>query len=234
MSGTIKAVFFDMYNTLARFDPPREELQQRVCKEFGIEVSKRGILKGYVAADDYMAQENARHPLAKRSPEERRQFFSEYQRLVLQGAGANVPRERAGEIFSAIRKIPYDLALFEDAIPCLKEVKERGVRIGLITNIDRDVWEVCGRLGLSPYLDFVVTSQEVDSEKPHHPIFRAALEKAGVEPKEALHVGDQYNADVVGAMGAGIKPILIDRDDLLDHVPDCTKIGGLTELLEYL
>ncbi|MFQ5872914.1 MAG: HAD family hydrolase, partial [Dehalococcoidia bacterium] len=149
MSGTIKAVFFDMYNTLARFDPPREELQQRVCKEFGIEVSKRGILQGYVAADDYMAQEHGRNPLTKRSREEQRQFFSEYQRLVLQGADTDVSRELAGEIFGAIRKIPYDLALFDDAIPCLEEVKERGVKVGMITHIYRDIGEVCDRLGLS-------------------------------------------------------------------------------------
>ena len=230
----IKAVFFDMYNTLSRFEPPREELQQRVCRGFGIKVTVPGILKGYTVADNYMAQENARSPLGKRSEEERRSFFSEYERLVLQGAGAEVARELAGEIFSALRDIPYDLALFDDAIPCLKILKARGINVGLITNIYRDIWDTCDRLGLSPYLDFVVTSQEVGSEKPHPPIFRAALAKAGVEPEEALHVGDQYNADVVGAVGVGIKPLLIDRDGLLDHVPDCPKIRGLMQVLEYL
>ena len=230
----VKSVFFDMYNTLARFDPPMEELQQRVCGEFGFQVTKAGILKGYAVADDFMAVENARQPLAKRSREERRQFFGEYERLILQGAGVDVSRELGLDIFRALRKIPYGLVPFDDAIPCLKAVRGRGISVGLITNIYDDVWETCDKLGLSPYLDFVVTSQEVESEKPHPPIFRAALEKAGVEPAEALHVGDQYNADVVGAKGVGIKPLLIDRDGLLDHVNDCPKIHGLMEILEYL
>ena len=73
----IKAVFFDMYNTLSRFEPRREVLQQRVCREFGIEVSELGIIKGYLVADDFMALENGRRHLAKRSQAERQAFFAE-------------------------------------------------------------------------------------------------------------------------------------------------------------
>ena len=163
----IKAVFFDMYNTLVRFEPRREELQQKVCREFGIEVTKRGILIGYAAADDYMARENALSPLFKRSRDERRDFFGEYERLVLAGADAKVSAEQAGEIFRAIGKIPYDLAAFEDAAPTLNAIKERGVTTGLITNLNRDVWELCEKLALAPHLDFAVTSDEAGAEKPH-------------------------------------------------------------------
>lgn len=223
-----------MYNTLVRFEPRREELQQRVCKDFGIEVTKRGILQGYAVADDYMARENACDPLFKRTRDEQREFFSEYERLILEGAGAKVSGEKAGEIFRAIRKIPYDLAAFEDAAPSLKAVKDRGVKTGLITNLNRDVWELCEKLGLAPHLDFTVTSDEAGAEKPHPGIFEAAMKKAGVKPEEAIHVGDQYNADVVGAQRAGIGAILIDRDGVQGHVDFQPKIRGLAEVVEFL
>jgi len=84
------------------------------------------------------------------------------------------------------------------------------------------------------YLDFVATSGEVGVDKPEPPIFLAALERAGIDASEAVYVGDQYDTDVVGARGVGIKPILIDRYDLLPGVSDCPRIHSLTEVVKYL
>jgi len=47
-------------------------------------------------------------------------------------------------------------------------------------------------------------------------------------------VGDQYKLDAVGAMGVGIRPILIDRYNSYPEVTDCPRIHRLTELTEYL
>ena len=163
----VKAVFFDLYNTLACFDPAREDLQQKVCAEYGIQVTREGILKGYVPADDFMGRENARIHLAKRTEQEQWDFFAEYERIILRGAGIEVPSKLAGEIFQAIRKIPYHLALYDDAIPCIQSLKSAGLVVGMITNIYSDLKRTCDRLGLSQCLDFWVTSKEAGSEKPH-------------------------------------------------------------------
>jgi len=80
----------------------------------------------------------------------------------------------------------------------------------------------------------VVTSSEVGANKPEPPIFLAALERARVDASEAAYIGDQYETDVVGARGVGIKPILIDRYDLLPEVSDCPRIHTLTEVVEYI
>ena len=61
-----------------------------------------------------------------------------------------------------------------------------------------------------------------------------ALEKAGVEASEAVHVGDQYKIDAVGAMNAGIKPIIIDRNDLYPEIKDCPRIRNLDELFDVI
>ncbi|MBI2855664.1 MAG: HAD-IA family hydrolase [Chloroflexi bacterium] len=230
----IKAVFFDFYNTLGRFHPPREELQSLVCEEFGIQVTPDGIARGYGLADAYMAQEMARQSLGERSREERRTFFAEYQRLVLKGAGVEVSQEMAGQVFRRLRSMPYGFALHGDAIPTLEALKGKGLALGMLSNNEDITDELCEELGLAPYLDFVVTSSEVGSGKPHPPIFLEALRRANVEPHEAIHVGDQYGSDVKGALGVGIHAVLLDRDGLNVHVQDCPRIRSLSELTDLV
>ena len=60
------------------------------------------------------------------------------------------------------------------------------------------------------------------------------MKKAGVAPEEAMHVGDQYSSDIAGAQAAGIKGVLIDRDDVQEHVDFQPKIRGLGEVLAFL
>lgn len=225
----LKAVFFDLYNTLARFYPLLEDLQQQVCADYGLSVEKEGIIAGYRSADEYMARENAKVHLAKRTEQEQWDFFAEYERLILQGAAVEVPLQLAGEIFQAIRAIPYHLALYDDSLPCINTLKSRGFIVGMISNIYSDLNRTCTRLGLADTLDFWVTSKEAGSEKPHPQIFELALSKAGVQSDEALHVGDQYYSDVTGARGVGITPVLIDRTGLSPN-QDCTVICSLAEL----
>jgi len=78
-----------------------------------------------------------------------------------------------------------------------------------------------------------VISYAVEYEKPHPKIFEEALRRAGTKPAETIHVGDSYEADVVGARNAGITPILIDREKSYNTV-DCIKIHTLQELLDIL
>ena len=68
----IKAVFFDLYNTLATFAPPREVLQMEAAREFGLELDPAGIPRGYVEADDLMTEQNAVRHIVQLSREERR------------------------------------------------------------------------------------------------------------------------------------------------------------------
>ena len=85
-----------------------------------------------------------------------------------------------------------------------------------------------------PYLDMVLTSQEAGVTKPDPLIFVAALKTLNVKAEDAIYVGDQYEADVLGARGAGISPILIDRFGLYSQISDCPRIRSLSEVLEYL
>ncbi|MCZ6789960.1 MAG: HAD family hydrolase [Chloroflexi bacterium] len=232
----IKAVFLDFYNTLVHFSPMREDVQARACSSFGIQTTPDGLARGYALADAYMDSENAGDlPLARRSQEEQRRFFAEYERLILQGAGVDVDLPTAGRIWDNVLRVPHGLALYDDVLPALDLLRLREMTLGVLSNINRDMETLSQELGLAPYLDFTVTSGEVGRGKPHPPIFLAALERAGVvEPREVLHVGDSYASDVLGARGVGIHPLLLDRDGTQTHVTDCPRISSLMEVVEHL
>lgn len=226
----IKAVFFDFYKTLVYFWPPLDEIQQASCAELGLSVGKEGIPKGYKLADEYMAEENAKTALADRTDGQRDEFFTEYERRILSGAGLDVSPRLAWEVWKMAIQVPKDFNLFDDVVPSLKRLKSRGVVLGIISNLRRDMTALCTRLGLDPYVDFCVTSLDAGAEKPHPPIFKAALERAHVAPGEAMHVGDQYQSDVQGARAVGIHPVLLDREGWYENVSDCSRIAALPEL----
>ena len=205
----IKAVFFDWFNTLARFEPPREELYSQAFRQFGIELNPRDIIRGILTADRYYFEENARLPVDKRSPEEQSKVYMHYPKAILAEAGVEVPQELPLKIVKILLQQfkGVTFALFDDVLSTLKTLKERKLILGLLTNLDKDMNPICRELGLEPYLDFVVTSGEVGVDKPNPPIFKAALHRAGVNASEAVHVGDQYKLDVIGARGVGITPL---------------------------
>jgi putative hydrolase of the HAD superfamily len=230
----IKAVFFDFYNTLVSFNPPREELQVAACREFGIEVDRKAIPRGYWFADDLMSRENARSPIHKRSQADELAFWSDYEATILNKAGVDVTKELALRIFTRARQLDRRLVLFDDALPIIRTLRGKGIVLGLVSNLSRALDGHVKELGLTSYINFALTSSEIGAEKPHSPIFLAALERAGVAASEAIHVGDQYHSDVLGAKGVGINPLLLDRDGFWEGVNDCPRIRSLGEIVDFL
>ena len=232
--AVIKAVFFDMYNTLAGFEPSRFEVQSRVCAEFGIELTEEGVVKGYAAADAYMTEQNILNPLRLRDPEDRDLFFAEYERLVISGSGVDVTPEQALPIWLKVNATPHKFAPFDDVVPVLQELRRRGLRVGMISNIDEDGAELARGLGLADHLDLTVTSREVGAEKPDPAVFRAALDKAAATAEEAMQVGDQVSSDIEGALAVGISAVLLDRYSNHRGYDRCPRIESLTELPELV
>jgi putative hydrolase of the HAD superfamily len=112
----------------------------------------------------------------------------------------------------------------------MKTLKKKGLILGLITSMKKEINLISRQLGLEPYLDFIVTSSDVGAPKPKPPVFLAALERANISAKEAIYVGDQYSTDVVGARGVDINPVLLDRYELFPEISDCPRIRTLTAL----
>ena len=230
----IKAVFFDFYNTLASHYPRREQVWVNACRELGIEVQAKALFNSLPAADMYWRDEAARSPIDDRSPEEKIDFYAEYATRILRGAGVEPNRDTALQILAKLREHDWKFKAYDDTLPALKELKNRGLIPGLISNVFQDMESTYEELGLQSYLAFKVTSSEVGCDKPDPEIFLAALKKAQVKPEEAIYVGDQYNLDVVGARGVGMKAVLIDRNDFFTDITDCPRIRSLTEIVEHV
>ena len=231
---TIRAVFFDLYNTIARFDPPREEIQSRAAAQLGLTVTPEGVSHGYHAADAFFAKTTSSRPIRVMSPAEQERFFSRYQQLVLEGAGHNVDLETARRIWERVRSQPYGMKLFDDVIPAFDELRAGGRIVGVISNYARKGTAIADDLGFAGHVDFVVTSLEAGAQKPDPAIFEMALDRAGVEAAQSVHVGDQLESDVRGALAAAIRPVLIDR--YADHAGygDHPRIERLDQLPEIL
>ena len=230
----IKAVFLDFYGTLVRFDPPAEAIQAQACAAEGLTIATEAVARAYPSADAYMAQENARSLVSKRPPLERDAFFTEYERRLLAAAGLAVSASVAAKVWQRVSEADKRLALYEDALPALDGLRGAGLVTGIISNIGRDLDSLVEGLGLRDRLDVWVGIADAGVGKPHAPIFEAALAKAGALAHEALHVGDQYDSDVVGATGAGMHPLLLDRGGSAPPPPGCPVVRSLREVLPHI
>lgn len=231
----VKAILFDVYGTLATWSPDRYVIHSRAASRFGIEVTKEGIDAGYAVAEVYMTHENARTPIRKMTTTERDQFFAKFEQLVLQGCGIEVDLKLADKIWQAVAEQEYEMVLYDDVLSNLYDLRASGYVVGIVSNVPSGGSELSDQLGLSDSIDFAVTSSEVGCEKPDPRIFAEALRRANnTPPNAAVMVGDQLESDINGAMGAGIQPVLLDRNNNHPDFDDHPRITSLTELRSAL
>ena len=207
-----RVVMFDIYGTLATWSPDRGAIQARAVASLGVNLTREGIEAGYAVAEAYMTHQNVDYPVRLMSAAEREHFFAEFEQKVLDGAGFHVDIELARRIWRMVSQQQYDLALYDDVVSHLDLFRERGLTVGIVSNMAIDGAVLASNLRLTPHIDFAVTSNEVGCEKPDPRIFEEALRRSGAsDPKSAVMVGDQPESDLVGASNAGIDAILLDR-----------------------
>ena len=230
----IIAVLFDLYGTLAGFEPSRFSLQSEVAKKYGFELTEKGVAQGYFLADKFMAEQNVTYPIRSQSELEKKNFFAKYEKLVLSGDGHDVDIETSGKIFKELQKIPYSMQLYSDVISVLKELRQTGYKLGLISNMNKTGKEILNEFNLVDYIDVCVTSKDALAEKPDPKIFLDTLTLLNVKPAQSVYVGDQILSDIQGSQNVGIIPLLIDRDNVNVDYSETNKINSLHELDNFL
>jgi putative hydrolase of the HAD superfamily len=208
----VRAVFLDALGTLVELEPPWLSLRDR----FPAEISDERLVSALRAEMAYY-REHAHEGRDEPSLAELRERCA---RLVSRELGAELT---PGELVAAIRFRPYP-----DAEPALGELRARGLRLIVVSNWDISLPRVLERCGLAGLVDETVTSAGAGARKPDPGIFNAALELAGADPGEALHVGDTEDEDLAGARAAGIRALLIDRKS------DGGDISSLEQIVEHL
>ncbi|MDD5604917.1 MAG: HAD family hydrolase [Dehalococcoidales bacterium] len=227
----IKAIFFDLYNTLVTYDPPREETHINLLKKHGINLTKKAISPAIKAGDEYFYRENSQSLVKNRAPEEQKQFWYDYEVAVLNQAGIEPEPDLVNKVLQDLGQVKYKMAPFNDVLPVLENLKLWKYKLGIISNIDRDINPMCKEMGFSPYLEIILTSHQTGLYKPSPEIFQLACQTVDVNLDQAIYVGDQYQIDVVGANRAGMTGILVDRDQLVDEdLPEGYRISSMSDL----
>lgn len=128
-------------------------------------------------------------------------------------AVGNVPGDRTelGARFLARFWTRQNWQAFPDALAGIRRLRAAGVRVGVLSNASSDLLLFLERCGLLPHFDFTVVSAIEGIKKPDRRIFERAVAAAGVRAADAVHVGDMYVEDILGARKAGIRPLLMDR-----------------------
>lgn len=132
---------------------------------------------------------------------------------------------------------PRTYRVFPEVVETLAALNARGVLLGVVSNWTEHLPELCRSLGLAEHVRFVLASAELRAQKPDRAIFERALFRAGVPAEETLHVGDQAELDVCGALEAGLRAAWLDRAGSghpppREGVPVLHDLSGLLALLE--
>jgi len=120
-----------------------------------------------------------------------------------------------------------------DVVPTLERLRAAGLTLAIASNANGVLQRAFDRVGLTPYFHAICDSCVEGVEKPDPRFFQIVLERAGGRPETAMHVGDLYYVDVLGARSAGIRPLLMDPAGLYRGF-DVDRIESLAGLLSAL
>ena len=231
----IKAVFFDFYQTLCFHRHSLEENLERIAERYGVKVNWE---RCDTAMERLFAGTSAPDPTTDYSLLELLMTVMTRECEFIREVGIEQHVEQiAWELLQSGHYLfaANSATLYDDVVPTLQHFRDEGFKLAIVSNWDTPLDPLTERLGIANYFDAIVASHDarVRSEKPDPHIFDYALTAVGVSAEEAVHVGDTYEADIVGAQGVGIRPILLDRDNTQAGRWDET-IQSLSKLPEIL
>lgn len=237
----IRGVLFDLGGTLFSYGGGRRMggVISDVVRDIGLDAEPERIGRAWRAAS-----ESVMRRYAKEAYYLHKDLFQDTLRAFASSFGATVP-DAIAETFHARQRdsVVGHLPIRSDTIETLASLKERGLYLAIVSNIDDDYLDpLVEKHGLDELLDHWTSSEEARSCKPDVAIYRHALEKAGLAPGEALFVGDSLQHDIAGASAAGLPSVRIVEEGVttpLTHGLEITaqpdhQIAALSELLDLL
>ena len=208
----LEAVLFDVDFTLVKPGPELgPESYVRVGKRHGLELDA----SRYAEAREAAIADLERHPELAHDDE----IWIRFTERIVRGMGGNSDRAHACavELERAWERAEH-FELYEDALPVMDELRRSGLKLGLVSNGARDLDEFIVHHRIR--VDAAVGSRTHGRVKPDPTIFRAVLERLGVEAAAAAMIGDSPEDDVAGAQAVGIRAFLLDRENRFPDVED--------------
>ena len=227
-----RAVFFDAGNTILALD--YEVIADRI-RAGGHAVTVAGVR---------LAEQHARvrldPHLGRGRSTEAVDVFPLYVRYLLEHLAIPWASDGIERIARDLEtaKPPYGLwsVGVPEAAVVLPALRRRGLRLAVVSNSNGTVADILRSVGLADQVDVIVDSGVVGVEKPDPRIFEHAAAALGVRPDEAVHVGDLYSVDVLGARAAGCRAILLDPAGAWPELdcPKATDLPAAAQLIEAM
>ena len=216
----LRAVLFDVDFTLFRPGPELgPEGYRRVGERHGLTLDPDRYAEARIASIETLSRE--------RDLVHDEEVWVAFTEQIVLGMGGDPSGARACAVDMVREWERHDnFALYEDALPALEVLRGHGLKVGLVSNGQRDLAEFVEHHRLE--VDAIVGSRTHGRIKPHPSIFVAALDLLDVEPGQAAMVGDSYEDDIAGARALGLRAILLDRDGL--HPDEDERIDTLLAL----
>jgi putative hydrolase of the HAD superfamily len=232
----IRIIFFDVGGTLLHPDPSFHGLVAHVCQRHGVEVTAEDAERVEPDVWARIAQRDDGGRGFSVSADRSREFWLWVYRTFLRELGhtnaaeSDLPQQL---LDTFLRLESY--RLYGDSIPALRALSDGGFTLGIISNWEAWLDRLMVRLGIERFFGVAMISGKEGLEKPDPAIFLRALERAGVRPEEAVHIGDSIHDDVQGARAIGMRGILLDRGGRQSgQTSDYPSIRGLDELPSLL
>lgn len=207
----LRAVFFDVGNTLLYAHPSVSEVCRQVLAEAG-HVRDLSAIESYMPLVDAYYEERYAEDDAFWTDEDRTSsvWVGMYSLLCRELGLEAEAMQIARRVYDEFGK-PSRWALYDDVRPAFERMRDRGLRVGIISNWDSRLRSLLSGLGLDDVLCDVVSSADVGLHKPDPRIFELACRRMDVLPAESAHVGDHHYADILGASAVGMTAVMIDR-----------------------
>jgi HAD superfamily hydrolase (TIGR01549 family) len=137
---------------------------------------------------------------------------------------------------AATQRVEYlcNERLIDGATETLEQLAHAGLRLAIVSNntLDEQLGKL-DRLAIGGFFDAVIVSADHGVAKPDAELFEIALREIECDASEAMHVGDNWNADVIGARNAGVKPIWFNRFGASAAFAGVDEVVRLTEILQW-
>lgn len=220
----IRAVFFDVDFTLIHPGPAfQADGYRAVCDRYGISIDAARFGQAVRAAAGVLDRCDGAH-----DP----QIFIDYTTRIIEGmGGAGLGLTAAARALYEEWSACHHFHLYDEVPEVLRELRERGLTIGLISNTHRCLTAFQTHFALEGLFSVTVSSAAHGYMKPHPSIFQAALRQAGASAGEAVMVGDSLEHDIAGARQLGMRGVLVSRVGVpAPCPPDVPVITTLREL----
>jgi len=219
----VKAVLFDLGGTLLK-TTEIPYVMERVLKDRGVNRSLEEITGAWKKAEESLNFRDLTRLLDE--------FWVQWNVRILRNLRVRSDIRVLAEFIASHWWDYSNVTLYPDAEKILPLLKERGLKIGVVTNgLRSDVDEILPKVGLEGFFDVVIVIDTLRRMKPDVEVFQYALERLGVESSEAIFVGDEVKADYEGAKRCGLTVYLIDRDGKVQD-EGVRKISSLEELFK--